>query len=426
MAPHKPQIKSRSRRTYTPPPIAIMNIKSPKGMLDGKRQSVKRRHFKNRKGRELLPPLTPITPTKLSIDRKDIRDRWIEIAKETRSIVLGDGQYVEERCIPIDAYALAQRIEGFSMKPLGQVDSSSTVVALSHDISEQIQHSCSRTTFYPHEFPIDWAAPSQYRPRSTRKARIEFAHRSTLNVARRLTLHAPPSSSGVGILSFASRKKPGGGYLHGGDEQEDRLARHSSLVANLSSPAAKEFYAEHKRSWTQDGSGFHDRSMVYSPGVVVFRKDRDDREATDPLGGTFISPYTVDVLSVVPVNAAVVRSRYASASERESDLAVRNAMKDRMARALCVFEEQGNREIILGAFGCDSNENKLDIVADIWAELLVCGDMEGDGGSKREARFKHSFDTVVFAVPGKSFESFRVAFNNRLFEADLVKTLTSD
>ena len=129
---------------------------------------------------------------------------------------------------------------------------------------------------------------------------------------------------------------------------------------------------------------------------------------------------------IVPVNVAVVRARYSSASEKEADEAVRQTMKERMARALRVFEASGNRSVVLGAFGCTSSENKLDVVASIWAELLVCGDMEGEGGSKRPARFKNSFDTVVFAVPGKSFEAFSKAFDMRLLEAQLVDSMTFD
>lgn len=378
-----------------------------------------------------IPPL-PAKPAPGLLVNKNVRDRWIQIAKETQEIVLGDGQYVEERCVTPVPCALAQRIEGFSGNPLGQVDSSATV-KVAHDISLQIQLSSQGTVFYPHlsDTLADWASPSQHIPStsSTRKTVIQYTPQSALTAARRLAQHTPTISRRVGVLSPASRKKPGGGYLHGGDNQDERIARLSSLVASLGSPAATEFYNEHKHSWTQDGSGFLDQSMVYSPGVVAFRAEHDDPECypKDPVGGSFIAPYLIDVLSCVPVNAAVVRTRYASADERTSDIAIRNSMKERMARALRVFEGQGDRHIVLGAFGHGSNENKLDIIADIWAELLVCGDMEGEGGSKRPARFQDSFDTVVFAIPGgKSWKSFRNAFEMRLFEAQVVDNMTSD
>ena len=429
MAPHKPHVKHRPRRGVTPPPTTLMLIKS-QTANESQRHLLKKRRIQRRIQKisdHSVPSPTSKSPFNRVIN-KQVRQRWMEIAADTQRIVLGDGQYVEERCVPVVPCALAQRIEGFSTNPLGQVDSSTTV-AVVHDISEQVQRSRLATTFYPHHSDVlaNWTLPSQSSPLSTpHRTHIEFTKQSTLTAARRLAQHAPATSARVALLSSASRKRPGGGFLHGGDEQEERLARSSSLVASLSCPTAKDFYTEHNLFWTQDGSGFHDRSMVYSPGVVVFRSDPGDKDSKDPIGGSFISPYLIDVLSVVPVNAAVVRSRYTSATERVSDEAVRCSMKERMARALRVFEEQGNRHIILGAFGCGSSENKVDIVAEIWAELLVCGDMEGVGGSKRSARFKDSFDTVVFAVQGKSFSAFREAFEMRLFEADLVDTLTSE
>ncbi|TCD66553.1 hypothetical protein EIP91_001274 [Steccherinum ochraceum] len=411
----------------TPPSSTISHIKT-SSSTQKKHQLLKKRHLyrgvvKKKKVStqvSMLPPSSPVLPYSGTF----IRDRWMEIAKETQSIVLGDGQYVEERRVPIVPCALAQRIEGFSANPLGQVDSSTTV-AVTHNISEQIQQSRLGTTFYPHQSEVlaEWRTPPAQIPRPLHKPRREFTHQSTLVAARRLAHHAPPTSPNVGVLSFASRKKPGGNFLHGSDEQEDRIARYSSLVASLDCPQAKEFYDEHRHFWSQDGSGFIDHSMVYSPSVVVFREDGDNRTS---LGGSFIPPYLIDVLSVVPVNVAVVRARYSSASEKEADEAVRQTMKERMARALRVFEERGNRTVVLGAFGCTSSENKLDVVASIWAELLVCGDMEGEGRSKRPARFKKSFDNVVFAVPGKSFSAFKEAFDNRLFEAQIVDGMLSD
>ncbi|KAJ3011288.1 hypothetical protein NUW54_g2228 [Trametes sanguinea] len=150
--------------------------------------------------------------------------------------------------------------------------------------------------------------------------------------------------------------------------------------------------------------------MVYSPGVVVFRRDAYDSSyndqppvfglsrGSDDLGGEFIAPYILNVLSAVPVNAAAVR-------------AIRDAMKERMARALRAFELRGDKVLVLGAFGCGSSENKVEMVAEIWAELLVCGETVND--VRQEARFKNSFEKVVFAIPGKLLAPFKRAFGTR-------------
>lgn len=73
-------------------------------------------------------------------------------------------------------------------------------------------------------------------------------------------------------------------------------------------------------------------------------------------------------------------------------------MKERMARLLFLFESQGVRDVVLGSFGTGVFRNKVSMVAGIWAELLL-----EDG-----ARYKHSFERVVFAVLGReTFDEFK-------------------
>ena len=90
---------------------------------------------------------------------------------------------------------------------------------------------------------------------------------------------------------------------------------------------------------------------------------------------------------------------------------IRSAMKERMARALRAFELRGDKVLVLGAFGCGSSENKVEMVAEIWAELLACGETVDD--VRQEARFKNSFEKIVFAIPGKLLNPFRRAFGTR-------------
>ncbi|PCH36645.1 hypothetical protein WOLCODRAFT_140543 [Wolfiporia cocos MD-104 SS10] len=310
-----------------------------------------------------------------------------------------------------------------------------TTIPVAHDISMMIMLSRQGTSFYPHysELLAMWA---QNRPAIPRfKTRIVFNSISTLSAAHQLALSREPGAprATVGVLSFASPKQPRGQFLQGGDEQEETVARLSSLETNLTSPAAQEFYREHRKYRAEDGSGLHDHSMVYSPGVVVFRRDSgdmlalvgEDSTATatilprteDPSAGEFIAPYTVNVVSAVPVHAGTVRSKHIILpSEKQLfDSGMRQVMKERMARALRLFEERRDHTVVLGAFGCGQSQNKADAVAGIWAELLVCGWIDEEG-KKRPARFADSFEKVVLAVPGKWFADFKRAFDMRIFE----------
>ncbi|KAL6310528.1 hypothetical protein BKA93DRAFT_756475 [Sparassis latifolia] len=441
--------KLRIRRSSTPT--------TPSGNLEIKRQYLKKQRIKQHRQRK--QEAQQQSQRKHSYRRiamlvlaavKAKREQWATIARETQEIVLGDGKYVEERHLPVVFPAVAQlNGQGLGL-PSTDMD---TTLRVTHDISAQIQLSRQGTTFYPHysDLLATWASK---RPTTAiANTAIEFTRTSTLTAAHvisnthpHLYTHSPSSLSltTLGVLSFASPKKPGGGCLHGGDEQEETIARLSSLVASLSVPAAREFYKEHKAFKVEDGSGLHDHSMVYSPGVVVFRSDWDDTLiasdesprnaimsnmtdlADDSVGGDFIPPYTINVVSSVPVNAAAVRAKHLilpSEAQLFED-GIRSAMKERMGRVLRIFEERGDRVIVLGAFGCGSSQNKVETIASLWAELLVCGDSQGktEGGSEgqqHEARFKNSFEKVVFAVPGKLFDPFKTAFDMRIFEEEV-------
>lgn len=344
-----------------------------------------------------------------------------------------------------------------------------------HDIAPHIQLSKQLSTFYPHSTPAhtDW----RRRPASSRgavKTRINFANSSTLTAARRLHLsrpflHKTPSNAlpttSIGVLSFASPKHPGGGYLHGGDEQEEMLARSTSLVASLDTVQAKEFYKTHKSFSGVDGKGIYDHSMVYSPGVVAFRKEDDDtlddpRDKSRPrsksksnpqpfipsptftdtspsLNQNTILPYLINVLSSTPPSYAAIHQNYeiTPSTSHIFTSGIRSVLTQRLGRVLRVFEERGDRAIVLGAYGCGTSEINVGMVAEVWAELLVCGERESAGGDdgaevvaggRKEARFRNVFKYVVFALPGKLHAPFKQAFESRLLEAEINDAFEED
>jgi uncharacterized protein (TIGR02452 family) len=172
--------------------------------------------------------------------------------------------------------------------------------------------------------------------------------------------------------------------------------------------------------------------MVYSPGVVVFRQDdSDDTNLLTPVSSNdFIPPYLMNVLSAVPVNAAAIRQNH-NITPSDAHIyvdGIRDCMRDRMARALRIFEARGDRALVLGAFGCGSCENKVETVAEIWADLLVYGEgeqnLEDGKTTVPHAPFKDSFEEIVFAVPGKLFEPFKKAFDMRVFEAEVTQAVS--
>jgi uncharacterized protein (TIGR02452 family) len=413
--------------------IAVIK-KSAGPSSDSKRRHLKQEYLKRERRRLAF------------VIQKARRESWAQTALETQRIVLGDGKYVKEKVSSSSVLCIIPSAHiSCPDHPLPQITPSHsqghhalTTTPIIHDISSQIILSKQGTTFYPHCLPslADWRKPPTVSHIRTKPTCVTFVASSTLTVARQLherrpdlTLSSPYtlSTTSIGVLSFASPKRPGGGYLHGGNEQEETLARSSSLVASLQTDPGKDFYTTHRKFLSVDGAGIYDHSMVYSPGVVAFRQDDSDDTfpLTTPSSNNFIPPYLINVLSAVPVNAAAIRQNY-SITPSDAHIfedGIRDKMRDRMARALRIFEARGNQALVLGAFGCGSSENKVEMVAEIWAGLLMCGeDEEGYEDGKmgvKHAPFKDSFEEIVFAVPGKLFEPFKKAFEMRVFEAEV-------
>lgn len=432
-----------SKTRSSTPMRSVATIKQSAGSsLSHKRRRFKQEHFK-RQRRQVAFEV-----------QKARRERWAEAARETQRIVLGDGKYVEEKlsstsvsCIMPSAHIspLVSCLDNASP----QVNTSHsqghtmTTTHVTHDISSQIILSKQGTTFFPHYLPplAGWSKPRTVSLSRTKSTSFLFVASSTLTAARQLHERRPDltrsspyslSTTSIGVLSFASPKRPGGGYLRGGNEQEETLARSSSLVAGLQADQGKEFYATHKKFVSVDGAGLNDHSMVYSPGVVAFRQDDGDDTSplTTPSSNNFIPPYLINVLSAVPVNAAAIRQNYTITPSNTHIFVdgIHDKMRDRMARALRIFESRGDRALVLGAFGCGSCENKVDMIAEIWADLLVCGEGEENREDRKtsvpRAAFKDSFEEIVFAVPGKLYEPFKKAFDMRVFELEVSRAAT--
>jgi uncharacterized protein (TIGR02452 family) len=260
-----------------------------------------------------------------------------------------------------------------------------------HDLEKGVQYSKQNTRYYAADsFLSFWNSPpslqqGQSQP-TAHSTEISLLEMSTLDGARLLA--SPPFSgeTKIGILNFASAKRPGGGFLSGAQSQEESIARSSTLYPTLLTATAEQFYTLHKRNLQ---NGFYSHAMVYSPDVILFRDDT----------GGWMKPLKVDVLTSPAVNAGVVRRNNADNTSVEDD--IEKIMRDRMGRILFLFESKGIANIVLGSFGTGVFKNNVSMVARLWADLLVV-----DG-----ARFKNRFERVVFAILGRqTFDQFKDTF----------------
>ncbi|KAI6046307.1 hypothetical protein EDC04DRAFT_1682660 [Pisolithus marmoratus] len=270
------------------------------------------------------------------------------------------------------------------------------------DLGAKIRFSNHNTRYYSPDASSlsSWAsgAPSHKPANHAISTEISVIEASTLAGAR--LLHDSLSSHStlhgrIALLNFASATKPGGGFLNGSQAQEESIARSSTLYPSLMTDAAQQFYKLHHNDRK---GGFYYHAMIYSPSIVILRND----------AGDWVSPFEVDVLTSAAVNAGDVRSknrRSTSPLDPQSlEKQIEAAMRERMARILCLFEQLGAENLVLGSFGTGVFQNDVEFVAKVWAELLT--------GSK--ARFRGSFDRVIFAILGDgTYRTFKGVFENR-------------
>ncbi|NOV00592.1 TIGR02452 family protein [Paenibacillus planticolens] len=176
----------------------------------------------------------------------------------------------------------------------------------------------------------------------------------------------------IGVLNFASAKNPGGGFLNGAMAQEESLAASSGLYETQ---LRNESYYKANRAC---GTMMYTDYAIYSPDVVFFRNQQF---------GLLERPVTASVLTLPAVNFGQVLLK------GEDPLEAERLMKDRMRLALAIFAQKGDKNLILGAYGCGVFRNDPVKVARWWRELLVD---EGLG---------FLFSVIRFAVLDNSKES---------------------
>lgn len=192
-----------------------------------------------------------------------------------------------------------------------------------------------------------------YKNCSTVDAVLEFARRGDRH---------------IGVLNFASAKNPGGGFLNGAMAQEESLAASGGLYDTLR--ANERYYQENRGCQTM----MYTDHAIYSPDVVFFRDGRFELLA---------EPVTASVLTLPAVNMGQVVLKGEDVREAEQ------AMRHRMKLALALFAHQGDRNLILGAYGCGVFRNDPARIAGWWKEFLSGG-------------FGGCFDQVLFAVLDRS------------------------
>jgi uncharacterized protein (TIGR02452 family) len=214
------------------------------------------------------------------------------------------------------------------------------------------------------------------------ETRIEVTGESSLEAAYRVVADGHTS---VGVLNFASARRPGGGYLTGARAQEEDLCRCSALYTCLI--RAPDYYAAHEEA----RDPFYSHRLICSPRVPVFR---------DPHGELLPEPYHVTFLTCPAPNAGEVARQ---SPERLSEIP--RVLRARSAVVLAAAVSHGLEALVLGAWGCGVFRNSPHQVAAAFQEHLVGGMFSG--------RFEHVAFAVYDRAPGQpNLDAFKAAFGS--------------
>ncbi len=244
------------------------------------------------------------------------------------------------------------------------------------------------TRFYDRELPAGPAAAPD-----AAAAPVEVREGDCLVVARELVEGGEPETC---VLNMASAGNPGGGAHSGRGAQEEHLFRSSDYFRSLyrfvdygasyGVPRAAESYPLDR-----------DHGGVFSRGVAVFRGP--EREGypllARPWRCNFVAVPAISHPPVVPGPADGV-PRLTPAMEAATRRKIRTIL--RIARA------NGQRALVLSAFGCGAFRNPPRHMAELFRDELAAPE------------FRAAFGRVVFAIVedhnsgGRNLAAFRDAF----------------
>lgn len=226
------------------------------------------------------------------------------------------------------------------------------------DLIQAVQFSVDHEKIYWGDAPIK----KQSRPNSDHKTKITVLSCDTLAAA---ALH---KGEKIAVLDFANNHHAGGSPFTAG-AQEECLCRMTTLFPCLEAKQ-KEFYAKHKTDYREgrlDDYGNDD--AIFVPDVVVFKSSESEPKILSKE-----QRFQVDMI----VMAAPELGFGESLNEQKLD----SVLRQRIERIFDIAQAEGDRVLILGAFGCGAFHNPPEMVARIMKEFAE----------------KSDFDEVDFAI----------------------------
>ena len=197
----------------------------------------------------------------------------------------------------------------------------------------------------------------------------DAAPRLVISEKRTLEAAGPYAREGrrVCALNFASFVQPGGGVKKGAGAQEESICRISTLFPALDDKdTAGPFYEKHRAIAEQNKESGRDfmeyrrnrDDCIYTPGVIVFRKDTHDCELMPEEDW-----YETDIITCA---APDLRNAWQMPDSSELYSVIESRVLKVIQAAACHQAEV----LILGAFGCGVFRNPPEMVASAFETVL--------------------------------------------------------
>ena len=152
-------------------------------------------------------------------------------------------------------------------------------------------------------------------------------------------------------LNFANAMYAGGGYVLGGNAQEESLCRSSLLYYTIR--YQKKYYRRNRLHILPD----YTNTLIYSQNVPIIR---------DGVGNLLEKPLTCGFLTIPAVNRTFAKFIF-------SDKKINQKMQERIDMILSIAAEKNPDVLVLGAFGCGMFGNKREIVLDMFEKSINDG-----------------------------------------------------
>ena len=152
-------------------------------------------------------------------------------------------------------------------------------------------------------------------------------------------------------LNFANAMYAGGGYVLGGNAQEESLCRSSLLYYTIKTQ--KEYYRRNRLHILPD----YTDTLIYSENVPLIRDDK---------GELLENPLSCGFLTIPAVNRTFAKFMF-------SDRKINQKMQRRIDMILNISAEKNPDVLVLGAFGCGMFGNKREIILDMFEKSINAG-----------------------------------------------------